>query len=158
MLLLFRGVESSLKVFVCLRGGRLVTLLISLFYLLVTFLHFNYTSVLEPPYWIFSQCSIHASNDEESKNVRLLFLKSLANQRAGPKLYINIIYTRNNAKFRQRITEVNYLRENLPHAVFTYNEFTYSITSNRKRKFTVYVKWKKRLEKLRSHIVIVILS
>ena len=62
-------------------------------------------------------CSVHASNDEESKNVRLLFLKSLANQRTGPKLNINIIHTRNNAKFRQRIAEVNDLRENLLLAV-----------------------------------------
>ena len=67
---------------------------------LVVFLHFNYTSVLGPPYWIFSQCSVHASNDEESKNVRLLFLNSLSNQRTGPKLIINIIHTRNNAKIQ----------------------------------------------------------
>ena len=80
-------------------------------------MHFNYTSVLEPLYYIFSQCSVHASNDEERKIVPLLFLKSLANQRTGPKLYMNIIHTRNNAKFRQIIAEVNDLRENLPLAV-----------------------------------------
>ena len=73
--------------------------------------------VLEPQYWIFSQCSVHDSNDEERKKVRLLFLKSLANQRTGHKLYINIIHTRNNVKFRQRIAEVNDGLENLPLAV-----------------------------------------
>ena len=80
-------------------------------------MHFNYTSVLEPLYWIFSQSSIYAANDEESKNVRLFFLKSSANQRKGPKLYIDIIHAQNNAKFRQRISEVNDLRENIPLAV-----------------------------------------
>ena len=67
----------------------------------------------KPPYWIFLLYSIHALNDDESKNVRLQFLKSIANHRKWLKLYINSIRTWDNAKFRQRIAEVNYLRENL---------------------------------------------
>ena len=55
------------------------------------FLHFNYTGVMEPPYWIFSQCSVH---DAFAAN----FCK---------------IHT----KFWKRIAKTNYLRETLPLAV-----------------------------------------
>ena len=48
---------------------------------------------LRPPYWIFLLCSVHASNDEERRNFCLLFLKYMANQRKGLKLYITNIHS-----------------------------------------------------------------
>ena len=48
---------------------------------------------------------------------RPLFLKTIANQRTWLKLYNIRIHTWDNAKFRQKIAEVNDLRENLPLAV-----------------------------------------
>ena len=44
---------------------------------LAIFLHFNCISVLGSPYWISLLCCVRTSNDEESKNVRSLFLKSI---------------------------------------------------------------------------------
>ena len=64
---------------------------------------------------------------------RLLFLKSIRNQRKGLKLYPISMHTSDNTKFKQRIAEVNDFRENLPIAVI--NVYKSSLTTNSKRHY-----------------------